>query len=90
MEKRLQKGNSAYNAAADARELGLQLATSAAGPLTTRERIGRDRDLHRLNLHTVEGVPRDVLVHTVQVIRCYLYRHNWPHLCISFVNRQEL
>lgn len=71
MEKRLQKANPSYSAGsnADAVEQELQLSTTVAGPLTTRERIGRDRDLYRLNLHAVDGIPKDVLVHTTQVLR---------------------
>ena len=37
------------------------------GPLTSRERMRRDRELHRLGLNLVERIPKDVLVDLVQV-----------------------
>lgn len=38
-------------------------------PLTTRERIRRDRELHRLGLNLVERIPKDVLIDLVQVCK---------------------
>ena len=57
-----------------AEEGELQLGSKLLGnaPLTTRERIRRDRELHRLGLHLVEKIPKDVLVDLVQV--CTLSR----------------
>ena len=47
----------------------LQLGSKAVGnaPLTTRERMRRDRELHRLGLNLVERIPTDVLIDLVQV-----------------------
>ena len=59
-----------------AEEGELQLGSKLLGnaPLTTRERIRRDRELHRLGLHLVEKIPKDVLVDLVQVctLPCFL------------------
>ncbi len=48
-------------------ELGSKLLGNA--PLTTRERIRRDRELHRLGLNLVERIPKDVLIDLVQVCK---------------------
>ncbi|KAL0019238.1 hypothetical protein WJX79_004955 [Trebouxia sp. C0005] len=45
-------------------ELGSKVLGNA--PLTTRERIRRDRELHRLGLNLVERIPKDVLIDLVQ------------------------
>ena len=52
-------------------QLGSKLLGNAS--LSTRERIRRDRELHRLGLHLVERIPRDVLIDLVQVTVCNLY-----------------
>lgn len=46
-------------------ELSSKLLSSAA--LTSRERMRRDRELHRLGLNLVERIPKDVLIDLVQV-----------------------
>lgn len=44
-----------------------------SAPLTTRERMRRDRELHRLGLNLVERIPKDVLIDLVQVTpQCWL------------------
>ena len=53
--------------AAEEGELELSCKVLGNAPLTTRERIRRDRELHRLGLNLVERVPKDVLVDLVQV-----------------------
>lgn len=35
--------------------------------LTTRDRMRRDREVHRLGLRAVEDIPRDVLIDLTQV-----------------------
>ena len=63
-----------------AEEGELQLGSKLLGnaPLTTRERIRRDRELHRLGLHLVERIPKDVLVDLVQVTVCDLHSQDAP------------
>ena len=53
--------------AAEEGELELSSKVLGNGPLTTRERIRRDRELHRLGLTLVERIPKDVLIDLVQV-----------------------
>lgn len=53
--------------AAEEGELELSCKVLGNGPLTTRERIRRDRELHRLGLNLVERIPKDVLIDLVQV-----------------------
>lgn len=53
--------------AAEEGELELSCKTLGNAPLTTRERIRRDRELHRLGLNLVERIPKDVLIDLVQV-----------------------
>ena len=53
--------------AAEEGELELSCKVLGNAPLTTRERIRRDRELHRLGLNLVERIPKDVLVDLVQV-----------------------
>ncbi len=48
-------------------ELGCKVLGNA--PLNTRERIRRDRELHRLGLNLVERIPKDVLIDLVQVCK---------------------
>lgn len=40
--------------------------------LSTSARIARDREVHRLRLKAVEGVPKDVLVELMQVRNIFL------------------
>ncbi|MEW5300295.1 MAG: hypothetical protein WDW36_003235 [Sanguina aurantia] len=58
----------AVGAAAEGGELALAVSTTSgrAALLTTRERIARDRDMHRLRLGVVEEFPKDVLIDLVQ------------------------
>ena len=73
LERRLlaARGSSAApggaGAGAEGGELGLALEGVGRAPLTGRDRIRRDRDLHRLKLLVVADMPRDVLVDLVQV-----------------------
>lgn len=62
-------GFSACRLGEGAEEGELQLGSKLLGnaPLSTRERIRRDRELHRLGLNLVDRVPKDVLVDLVQV-----------------------
>ena len=53
--------------AAEEGELELSCKVLSNAPLTTRERIRRDRELHRLGLNLVERIPKDVLIDLVQV-----------------------
>lgn len=53
--------------AAEEGELELNCKVLAKAPLTTRETIRRDRELHRLGLNLVERIPKDVLIDLVQV-----------------------
>lgn len=53
--------------AAEEGELELSCKVLGNAPLTTRERIRRDRELHRLGLNLVERIPKDVLIDLVQV-----------------------
>ena len=53
--------------AAEEGEVELSSKVLGSASLTTRERIRRDRELHRLGLNLVERVPKDVLVDLVQV-----------------------
>ena len=59
-------------------ELGSKALGNAA--LTTRERMRRDRELHRLGLNLVERIPSDVLVDLVQV-NFFLSSSPSPCLC---------
>ena len=58
--------------AAEEGELELSCKVLGSAPVTTRERIRRDRELHRLGLNLVERIPKDVLIDLVQVIYCWL------------------
>ena len=60
-------------AAAEGGELELGSKAVGNAPLTTRERMRRDRELHRLGLNLVERIPTDVLIDLVQVT-CFLMR----------------
>jgi len=55
--------------AAEEGELELGSKVLGNAPLTTRERIRRDRELHRLGLNLVERIPKDVLIDLVQVCK---------------------
>ena len=48
-------------------EVELVSKVLGSAPLTTRARIRRDRELHRLGLNLVERIPKDVLTDLVQV-----------------------
>ena len=52
---------------AEAGEADVSLKVLGASQLTTRERMRRDQELHRLGLTAVARIPRDVLVDLVQV-----------------------
>ena len=52
---------------AEAGEVDVSLKVLGASQLTTRERMRRDQELHRLGLLAVARIPRDVLVDLVQV-----------------------
>ncbi|KAL3157009.1 hypothetical protein ABBQ38_001262 [Trebouxia sp. C0009 RCD-2024] len=52
--------------AAEEGELDLSCKVLGSAPLTTRERMRRDRELHRLGLNLVERIPKDVLIDLVQ------------------------
>lgn len=54
--------------AAEEGELELNCKVLGKAPLTTRETIRRDRELHRLGLNLVERIPKDVLIDLVQVL----------------------
>ena len=62
--------------AAEEGELELSCKVLGNGPLTTRGRIRRDRELHRLGLNLVERIPKDVLIDLVQVDLAA--RSRWP------------
>ena len=52
---------------AAATQVEMDEKTASTRLMTTRERIARDKKLAALRLHTVEHLPRDVLVEVVQV-----------------------
>ncbi|MEW5316929.1 MAG: hypothetical protein WDW38_008268 [Sanguina aurantia] len=58
----------AVGAAAEGGELALAISMTSgrAALLTTRDRIARDRDMHRLRLGAVEDFPKDVLIDLLQ------------------------
>ncbi|KAK9820170.1 hypothetical protein WJX72_007055 [[Myrmecia] bisecta] len=58
-------GQTAGDTAADG-ELDLGIKVLGGEALTSRERMRRDKELHRLGLACVERIPRDVLVDLVQ------------------------
>eukprot|EP00803_Ostreobium_quekettii_P000784 evm.model.scf_855.2 EVM.evm.TU.scf_855.2 scf_855:24944-33980(+) len=82
LERRLLRARSTGDAgsAAEAgeREIGAQLA--GVGPLTTRERIQRDREINRLHLQAVDHLPRDVLAQLVQDVCICLDLDDATHL----------
>lgn len=45
----------------------MRMGCPCRAPLGARERMRRDKELHRLGLRSVEGMARDVLVELVQV-----------------------
>eukprot|EP00798_Chlamydomonas_sp_ICE-L_P019229 gene19229-25854_t len=62
------RGQSGVGAGAEGGELTLAMEGVGRAPLTSRERIRRDKELHRLKLHVVADMPRDVLADLVQDI----------------------
>ena len=64
--------------AAEEGELELSCKVLGSGPVTSRERIRRDRELHRLGLNLVERISKDVLIDLVQVISLLAGRRRGP------------
>lgn len=71
-------------------ELELSSKVLGSAPLTTRERIRRDRELHRLGLHLVERIPKDVLIDVVQVsMHTTKPVHGTVHTCMTTSHRNS-